>query len=108
VLLVEVDHQMGLRRIGAIQPEPHGTHAELADGDVLLLGVGDSSGKLEDKAVGMLRNFNRGRNCCTQSDFDANLAVGGKDFDLAHLSWTGFRGLSREHCPQGQERSQMN
>ena len=86
MLLVQIHDQVGLWRIGMVQPEADRTHPELSNEDALLLGVGDCSWKLEDEAVGMLRNLNRRDNRRAQSDFDANRAVGRKNLNLAHFA----------------------
>jgi hypothetical protein len=98
MFLVQVHDQVGFWRIGMIQAEADRTHAELSDGDSLLLDVGNSSGKLQDEAVRMLRGRNRWSNCCTQSNFDANLVVGGKNLHLAYFPRAGICGQSRQSC----------
>ena len=108
MLLVQIHDQVGLRRIGMVQPEADRTHAELSNEDSLLQGVGDCSWKLEDEAVGMMCNLNRRGNRSAQSDFDANLAVGRKNLNLTHFAWTRIGGSSRKHRRQDQERSQID
>jgi hypothetical protein len=108
MLLVQIHDEVGLWRIGMVQPETDRTHAELPNEDSLLLGAGDCSWKLEDKAVGILCNLNRRDNRRAQSDFDANLAVGRKNLNLAHFAWTRVGGSSREYRRQDQERSQID
>ena len=108
MLVVQIHDQVGLWRIGMVQSEADRTHAELTNEDSLLLGVGDCSWKLEDEAVGMLHNLNRRDSRHAQSDFDANLAVGRKNLNLAHFAWTRIGGSSRKYRRQDQERSQIN
>ncbi len=108
MLLVEIHDQVGFRRIRMVQPEADRTHTELPDGEALLLDAGNGSWKLQHEAVGMLCNLNRGSNCRAQSDFDTNLAVDGKDLNLAYFAGTRIGSPSRKHRRKDQERSQIN
>jgi hypothetical protein len=100
MLLVQIHDQVGLWRIGMVQPEADRTHAELPNEDSLLPGIGDCSWKLEDEAVGTMCHLNRRGNRRAQSDFNANLAVGRKNLNLAYFAWTRIGGSSRRHRRQ--------